>query len=85
MSNPHLRISWMATVLVAGSLVAPATAQTTQGQSLPSAEEVLERMVEASGGEAAIRKHKFQTLKATMAMPGGRLAPNTLRGLASGG
>ena len=59
----------------APTAVAPSAANT---EPLPSATEVLQRNVEARGGEAAIRRHRHLTWKGTFAMPGMGIQGNML-------
>ncbi|HEX2465458.1 MAG TPA: hypothetical protein VHR17_12620 [Thermoanaerobaculia bacterium] len=49
---------------------AAAAPSATDTEPLPSATEILQRNVEARGGEAALRKHRHITWKGTFEMPG---------------
>ena len=59
----------MVAMLCAPLLSSTVTAQATRDDKLPSAEALLQKMVKAMGGEAALRKNKFQKLTGTFELP----------------
>ncbi len=73
MSRLNFKASGIATVLasalVAGVLATPAPAQATRDDKMPAAGDIFQKMAKALGGEAALRKHKHQTLTGTLGIP----------------